>query len=346
MTRRPRKIFFWAMIFWTLILANANARQITDMTGRTVEVPEVIGKVFGTSPPATLMIYTMDPGMVAGLNFRLSAAAKPYLDPRIAELPIIGGWFGQGHVCNLETLLQKRPDVILAWMWQNLSATNEKMEQTLKPLGIPLVYIRMETLNDYPAAFRFLGELFNRPERGRALSVYTEQTLEEIRRMRAALPEGRRVSVYYAEGADGLSTECHTSIHARLIPLSGGRNVYRCNDESTRGMRKISMEQVVQYNPQVIVSHEPLFYDTVATHPKWRNIRAVKDGRVYPIPRIPFNWFDRPPSFMRLIGLKWMMTRLYPDTVSIDMIAEMRHFYRLFLNVELDEPTAEKILHP
>ncbi len=323
----------------------AGARQITDMVGRQVMVPEAIGKVYGTSPPATYMVYAFDPGMVAGLNSPLNQSEKRYIDPRMRQLPVIGGWFGRGRTANLETLLQVRPDIILIWMWQ-MSPVNEKMEQALEPLGIPVVYIVLDSLADYPAAFDFLGKLFNHQERARALCRYTEKTLEAVTRIRAAIPDPDRLWVYYAEGPDGLSTECHTSVHAQLIPLSGGENVHRCSDRSTRGMQKISMEQILQYDPQVIVSHEPLFFNRVESDPRWKNIRAVRDGRICRIPRTPFNWFDRPPSFMRLLGLKWMIHQLYPKACPFDPVAETQCFYRLFLNVSLDEAAARKLLQP
>jgi iron complex transport system substrate-binding protein len=322
---------------------SAEARQITDMAGRQVAVPEVINKVYGTSPPATCMIYALDPGLVAGLNTPFNQSEKDYLDPRLQNLPMIGGWFGQGRVANLETLLQVRPDIILVWMWQ-MSAVNEKIQQALKPLGIPVVYMLLDSLEDYPAAFRFLGDLFGLQERGQALCSYAEDTLKEVARVRATIPANERVSVYYAEGADGLSTECHTSVHAQLILLSGAENVHRCFSSNVQGMQKVSLEQVLQYDPQVIVAHEPLFFSRLEKETAWSNIRAVKDGRVYRIPRTPFNWFDRPPSFMRLLGLKWMAHQLYPSACPLDLVAETRHFYQLFLNVTLDEAAARKLL--
>jgi iron complex transport system substrate-binding protein len=135
-------------------------------------------------------------------------------------------------------------------------------------------------------------------------------------------------------------------MHAQLIPLSGGRNVHRGSESGHRGMQKISMEQVLQYDPQVIISHEPMFFTGLTTHSKWKNIRAVRDGRVYRIPRTPFNWFDRPPSFMRLLGLKWMTHHLYPERYPLDLVAETQRFYELFLNITIDEATARKILRP
>ncbi|MGD9160206.1 MAG: ABC transporter substrate-binding protein [Desulfobacteraceae bacterium] len=347
---RNKKIIQTSLIMMFMIIlmpclsgSMADAREIVDMAGRHVEVPDVIKKVYGTSPPATFMVYAIEPGMLAGLNLSLDLLDKRYLDRRIYQLPVIGGQQG-GSSPDLETMLKVQPDIILVWMWNRLSASNEKMERALKPFGIPIVYITMDSVTDYPDTFRFLGNLLNLKERADALCRYAEQTVKEVEKACSAIPEKDRVSVYYAEGADGLSTECHTSVHARLIPLSGGKNVHRCISSSPYGMQKISMEQVFKYDPEVIVSQEPLFLELIKTDAKWKNIRAVRDGRIYRIPCVPLNWFDRPPSFMRLLGLKWMTHSLYPEAYPIDIAAETRRFYKLFLNVSLDEAMSREIL--
>lgn len=324
---------------------SAEARQITDMAGRQVTVPDVIRKVYGTSPPATLMVYAMDPSLVAGLNIPIKPADTPYLDPRMATLPVVGGWFGQGRVSNVETLLALQPDIILVWWW-TYSAMDEKMAQTLKPLGIPVVYMALDRLADYPKAFDFLGKLLGREARARMLARYAQKALETADQVRAVIPAESRVSVYYAEDVDGLSTECHASVHAELITLSGGENVHRCIQRTRVGKQKISMEQVLKYDPQVIVSHETLFFSRINEDPRWQNLRAVQDGRICRIPTKPFNWFDRPPSFMRLLGLKWMMHALYPQAYPMDLIAETRSFYRLFLHVDLDDDALKELFKP
>ena len=333
------------LLILSTVCSPAHARRITDMTGRKVTVPDVITTVYGTSPPATYMVYAMDPGLVAGLNFPINPAKQAYLHPRMETLPVIGGWFGQGRVANLETLLAAKPDIILVWYWSD-TAVNEKTEQALAPLAIPVVYIVLDTLADYPAAFDFLGTLLGRGERARKLGRYAETVLAAAGRARADIPDAERLSVYYAEEADGLSTECNTSVHARLIPLSGGRNVHRCTQRTRIGRQKVSMEQVLNYDPAVIVAHDAVFLDRLATAPSWRNVRAVRGGRVYRIPTMPFNWFDRPPSFMRLLGLQWMMHRLYPDRFPLDLRAETVKFYRLFLNVDLDADALGELLGP
>ncbi len=344
MHRVATKPLVMAWVFLMAWGAAAQARQIIDMSGRQVTVPATIGKVYGTSPPTTYMIYAMDPGLVAGLNVPLTATEKRYF-ARLETLPVIGGWFGQGRTCNRETLMAVHPDVILVWWWRG-DASCDKIEQALKPLDIPFVYIVLDDLEGYAEAFAFLGRLLDRPERAATLGRYAAQTLDAAARVRTAIADDERTAVYYAEDGDGLSTECNDSVHAQLIPLSGGRNVHRCIQRVRSGRQKVSMEQVLAYDPQVIVSHNALFLDRLAGDARWRNIRAVRDGRVYRIPVEPFNWFDRPPSFMRLLGLHWMMHRLYPALYPIDIEAETLRFCRLFLDVDLDGAALRALLAP
>ena len=48
---------------------------------------------------------------------------------------------------------------------------------------------------------------------------------------------------------------------------------------------------------------------------------------------------------MRLLGIKWLFNLLHPDRFAVDMLAETRSFYRLFLGVELTEVQAMEVLN-
>ena len=109
-------------------------------------------------------------------------------------------------------------------------------------------------------------------------------------------------------------------------------------------MEKISIEQVMLYDPEVILAQEKTFVENVFHDPRWQSIRAVKNKHVHLIPRDPFNWFDRPPSFMRILGIQWLTHCLYPDRFSLDLPAETKKFYKLFLGVELDDKSLNGVL--
>ncbi|WP_321491673.1 ABC transporter substrate-binding protein [uncultured Desulfobacter sp.] len=343
--RTQFKIVFIAIVVFIWGCGFSHARQITDMQGRKVEVPEKIHSVYGTSPPVTYMLYAIAPELIGGLNFPCREKEKQYLPTRLQTLPVIGGWFGQGQTPNLETLIQVNPDVVLAWYMKN-SPICRKTEEMLIPMGFALAYISLDNLEDYPETFRFLGRLLRREERAAALADYAQKTIDKIKAVRDLIPESEKVSVYYAEGTDGLSTECDASVHAQILGLCAGKNVHICPSRTVFGLEKVSIEQVMRYAPDVILSYERSFYDAIFQDPRWQNIPAVQNKRVYQIPSASLNWFDRPPSFMRFLGAVWLINKLYPQKYPVDFVDETRKFYSLFLNVNLNRKEARDIIEP
>lgn len=339
--------FVLTVVLLLSLASGGSARTITDMAGRRVAVPDRIERAVALSPPATYLLYSVAPDLVAGLNFPLQGSEKEYTVERFKKLPVIGGMVGEGKTINLELLLKIRPDV--AFIWQrgdSFNAVNSRYERTLGRLGIPAVFVSMDRLQDYPAALLFVGDLLNRRERGERLNRYAVGALRRVERSLAGLPDNRRVSVYYAEGLDGLATEGEGSMHSELIPLCGGRNVCRLKPTSLNGQERITMEQLLLYDPDVILVKEQLCFQRIWNDPRWQRLRAVRSKRVYLVPHVPFNWFDRPPSQMRLLGLQWLTNLLHPNLYPLDMVREARAFYRLFVGWELSEREAKAVLWP
>ena len=319
------------------------AGEITDMKGRKVVVPENIKKLYAPSPYGAFMMYAIAPDLMSGLIFLPQDEDRKYLNKYLQNLPVIGSLSGESQAANLEVLLKSKPDVLIVWTGKD-TQVSEKMQKTLDTLNIPYVYVAVDTMSDYPEALRFLGKLLKREERAEKMAAYCSKTLADVNTAVSKIPASRKPKVYYAEGVDGLSTECNDSIHVELLTLAGDVDIHRCHTSSHMGMEKISLEQVILYNPDIIVAQERFFYDRVFKDPAWQQVRAVKEGRVVLIPKTPFNWFDRPPSFMRFLGLKWLTNHLYPTEYPLDIKKEIRFFYSSFLGVELDEQDVQKIL--
>ena len=320
------------------------AREITDMSGRKVVVPDRLTKVFATSPPGTYLLYAINPEIIVGVNFPTMENEKKYTVRTYRSLPVIGGIVGNGRTVNQEVLLQSNPDLIVIWDWRD-SSTNKIYEDMFTRMNIPWVYVRLDTLAEYPDALLFMGDLLNRKKRAAKLHQYVVDSIRKVRAAVAGIRPSDKLKVYYAEGFDGLATERDSSFHVELIPFAGGINVHKGEALDHYGMEHVSMEQVIAYNPDVILAKEKAFYDRVYGDARWKNIRAVQYRRVYLIPNTPFNWFDRPPSFMRLLGAKWLAHTLYPQRYHLDMVKETRAFYRLFLGIKLSEKEAREVLN-
>src|SRR5262249_28973450 len=96
------------------------------------------------------------------------------------------------------------------------------------------------------------------------------------------------------------------------------------------GLANVSIEQVLLWNPDVIITIDQDFAANVHGDPSWASVNAVRTRRVHLSPKIPFGWVDFPPSVNRLIGLWWLAKILYPDRFSEDMRALTRDFYTMF----------------
>jgi iron complex transport system substrate-binding protein len=327
-----------------MFLTCAEAAQISDMYGRSVTLPNHIARVLGASPPVTYMLYTIDPALLAGLNLPPDEDLRKFLRAETLKLPVIGGFGGPGRNFNPEVLLAVKPDMVITWPPRS-GALNPRVEQVLASAGIPYAGVKLDAMSDYPAAYEFLGGLLGRKERGKTLAAYFRSELKKLESFSARIPEKKRVSVYFAEEMDGLTTVSANSVHGEAVALAGGRNVHRGESAGSRVKDHISIEQVLSYDPEVIIAQDESFFKGIYKDPRWAGIRAVRNHRIYLIPDTPFDWMDRPPSFLRLMGAKWLASVLYPQSAKIDIASETRKFYQLFFGVSPSEQEIRGMLN-
>lgn len=319
----------------------SHAATVTDSGGRTVTVPDTIEKVFASGPPASILLYMLAPEKMTGWPNSLRESERPYVAEAYRDLPALGRLTGRGGTANLEVVLKIKPDLILDFGSVRdtyVSLADMVQEQT----GIPYILIDGRFENT-PAALRLLGRTLGLAERGEKLATYVEQTFAEIDAVVSEVPQGQRPRVYLARGPDGLETGVRGSINTEIIERAGGINV--ADAPGQKGIVRASIEQVIVANPDTIITWDRNFYDMVFKDPLWAGIEAVKRGRVYLSPTAPFGWVDRPPSLNRIIGLKWLARKFFPDRFDNgDFHETVREFYKLFYHVELSKAELERLL--
>ncbi|MCL2806784.1 MAG: ABC transporter substrate-binding protein [Coriobacteriia bacterium] len=324
----------------------AETQTIVDHAGRTIELPAQITTVYSISPVGTMLMYTFDDTMVAGLNVILSEEEKTYLTDHYVNLPHLGGWYGQGNQGNVEEIIKNAPDMVLS-TGLNQSFV-EQAEELQDQLGIPVVIVK-DGLSDLAESYRFLGELFDQEARGEELARYIDNSIALANEIASQVPEDERVRVYYAEEQDGLHTDPAGSTHSQLIELCGGINVAECELLPGYGRTAVSIEQVLTWDPELIICcvdngrPDSSSYHTVLSDEKWSTIQAVRDNHVYQTPLLPQNWFDRPPSVNTIIGIKWTLYLLYPDRIDFDIKQEAKDYYELFYHVKLTDKDVDAI---
>ncbi len=312
----------------------------TDSTGRQVELPRHLTRVASAGPIANIMLYAIKPEVIVGWSSAPSNTAKKYIAEEYWELPEYGRFYGSTGDFNREALMASAPEVIVdvgEWDEEYKAALDALQEQ----IGIPVILIE-ENLEQTPDAYRTLGKLLEEEERGELLAAYCEEVVTEARTKAASIPEEDRVRIYYGQD-DGLSAMLSGTIHAQIYELVGGVVVADAeNVQVQQGGGTVSMEQLMVWDPDVIMFAQGSIYDTVGEDPTWSALTAVRSGSYYEIPVEPYNWLGRPPGPNRMIGIRWLGNLLYPELYDCDIAREVKDYFSLFYRYELsDEEVAE-----
>jgi len=316
-------------------------RTMVDSTGRKVTLPARIERVFVAGPPASVLAYTLARDPMVGWVRTPSPAEKEFLAAPARDLPETGRLTGRGDTVSLERLVAAKPDMVLDFGSTSdtfVSLANRVQDQT----GIPYVVIdgRFAATT---SSLKLAAEILGRVERGAALAAYAEKAFAQVDGVLTRVPTDKRPRVYLARGAEGLETGSRGSINTEIIERAGGINVA----EGLGGSGNISnasLEQIIAWQPDIVITLDRNFFNSVRSKPGWDQVRAVTNKRVYLAPNLPWGWIDGPPSLNRLIGLRWLLSIFYPAEAGLDLKAETKTFYDLFYGVNVTDDQLARLL--
>jgi iron complex transport system substrate-binding protein len=316
-------------------------RTVVDSAQRRVEVPDRIERVVAAGPPASVLLTILAPEKMVGWNRQPLPEDLPYLPPVARNLPEIGRLTGRGGTANLEVVMAAKPDLIIDF--GSVSDTYVSLaDRVQNQTGIPYILIDGRFANTL-SAVQLLGNILGVDQRAGELTRRMEEILRDVDRAKAAVPPDARPRVYLARGNRGLETGNRGSINTEIIERAGAINVVD-GGPLLGGLTNVSLEQVVAWNPDTIVTVDPSVADYIRSEPSWSQIDAVRRGRVFLSPRLPYGWVDSPPSLNRLVGLQWLARLLYPERFSEDIRDIARSFYRQFYQVDLSGSELDRLL--
>ena len=334
--------FLGAGFLATICVSSAMAgRMVVDSSGRRVEVPDRIERVIAAGPPASVLVTILAPEKLIGWNRKPPPEELPYLPPVVRNLPEIGRLTGRGGTANLEVVMAAKPDLIVDF--GSVSDTYVSLaDRVQSQTAIP--YLLVDGRFDATlSAVRLLGGILGVGPRAEQLAGRMEDILRDVDRVTATLPQAARPRVYLSRGTRGLETGNRGSINTEIIERVGAINVVE-GGAPRGGLSNVSLEQVVAWNPDSIVTVDPAVADYVRTDASWSQIDAVRKDRVFLSPRLPYGWVDAPPSLNRLIGAQWLTRLLFPGRFSGDVRDVARDFYRQFYQVDLTGPEIDRLL--
>ena len=250
--------------------------------------------VLAAGQPAAVLVWSLAPERLLGWPRRPLAEGLAALPDAAAALPQLGALTGGGGPADLEAMAALRPALVLDYGDADPAyvALGQRLEARL---GAPWRLIDGALIRT-PDALLQAGAALNVGERSRLLADRAEVILSRWSGL------GNGPTFYYARGTDGLETAFAGSLNTEVFEGAGWTNLAT----GGRDVGPVAREQIVAWDPEVIVTLSPAFARTAADDPLWRTRRDGKRRRLLLLPEAPFGWIDRPPSINRLIGCDWL----------------------------------------
>ncbi len=237
---------------------------IVDDLGRTVTVDSPPSRIVALVPSITDLILAL------GESDRLVARTRYDTDPRLAALPAVGG----GLDPNIEAIIALRPDLVVVW-----PGADQPLIGQLDAAGIAVYGAGSQSLEDQERHTRQIGRLLGVEARADSLLAHLDSSFAALATALAGVPV---ISALYVAWHDPPMTTGPGTFVDSIMSVAGGRNIF---DDATSDWPQVNMEEIVSRDPDVLILPVPVTGDSgaiawVHQTPGWRDLRAVRTGRV------------------------------------------------------------------
>ncbi len=313
---------------------------ITDMLGRKVTMPRTIHRVLALHPIPTGLLAIMAPQAQVSVDSVFQRSLKTHGSlyttdeyERLTHLPVTGVYF---NGMSAEQILELHPDVVITMVGD--SNIDREQQQT----GIPFFAVSKAPTSSYETTIRLVGQIVGEQKRADEMADFWAKTVQSVEDT-AAKASRHPTVMYVGKNANTLGVPGRNTVFGSSIDTAGGQNV---GDQlpaafASRESNTVSIEQVVRWNPDVIIASRAATREEIMTNPQWSTLRAVQAGHVY-TPRA-FAGLDGLQAVLGMVWVQGVLLQGDDSTAEAHLTPVMQSYYKLFYGHAL---TAEQIAEP
>lgn len=305
--------------------------KITDAAGREVVLEKPAEKIVsGYYITTSMMIALGIEDKLVGIEAK--AASRPIYKltaPELLDLPNVG----TAKEFNLEGCISLEPDLVV------LPKKLAEQAETLSDMGIATLVVNPENTQLLMETISMIGQAAGVEEQAEKLISYYDTKLVELEGIAGKKTD--KPSVYIAGTGSVLTAATPAMYQNSVIETAGGLNV--ANDLTDKGWANISYEQLVAYNPDilVIIPEADFTKEDVVNDKQLAEINALKNGQVYEMPGDFEAWDSPVPS--GILGCMWLSSIINEDAYPFDtFVNEAADFYKEFYHVDIDRSLITK----
>ena len=294
-----------------IVIGGRASFMLNDAVYLFPDAPERVLALSEATQAASAFVNLIDPEAEAKTRFRSDAAA--------------------------EEIAAAQPDLVLL-----KSYMQDPVGHALEQLGIPVVYLDLETPDQYQRDLATLGQLLGESKHAQEVWDYYAGILGRVAKGTDGLTEMQRPRVlllqYTSKGGDvAFSVPPAGWIQTQMVTLAGGVPVWT-EAAGGGGWVVVNLEQIAAWNPDQIylISYFSSAVDVVArlqADPQWSELDAVRAGQLIPFAGDLHSW-DQPDTRWGL-GLLWLAQHIQPERFAdVDMHAEVYRFFGTYYGLD------------
>lgn len=319
---------------------DVKTRIITDCIGRKVEVPVKINRIACLCPESGYALAMFDQGnkivaVVGGLKRDLILTD---MYPKIKDLPVPKA----SGAINIEELVRTNPDIV--FVKKDTSSSVAEVEKMNKS-KIPFLVVDFNSMKEQQYAVKMIAEVVGADAEAEKYNNYYQNCINRVQERVKNIPPQERVKVYHSIN-EATRTDIRGSLSGDWMQATGAINV-----STTGGLKPLegkyfaSLEQILLWNPDVILVNELGVADYILTNKQWSSLNAVKNRKVLQLPNGISRW-GHPSSPETPLAILWTAKTIYPDRFEdLDMMKETKSFYKEFYGLQLSDEVVNQILY-
>ncbi|MGB8252855.1 MAG: ABC transporter substrate-binding protein [Anaerolineaceae bacterium] len=316
----------------------AAALTITDGLDRTVSFEKMPERIVVAGKATALMVNTLYAFPEAATRIVAIENRSQSPDKFISLLdPALTGKLTIEKNAGPEAIAPTRPDVVIL-----KSSMKEKLGDPLEQLGIKVVYVDLETPDQFYRDVRVLGALLDNTARAEEIVSYYEGRVSMVTdALKDLTPEEKHPILLLQHSIEdnviAFSVPPAAWMQTILTEMAGGTPVWK--DSATgSGWEVVTLDQIAAWNPFgiAIVDYGGGASEAVAAikaDPTWQSLEAVKSNHIYAFPMDYLSWDQPDPRW--ILGFTWIATSLHADKFpGFDITTEVISFYKTMYGLD------------
>ncbi|WJY26251.1 ABC transporter substrate-binding protein [Sporosarcina trichiuri] len=266
--------------------ASVQTSQSLDVNENgTIEFQDAAGETvsFEEAPASAAALSGGDLDMLLALG--ANVVGRPSSQgPAADELKEIQE-IGNPHQPNFEKIAEVHPDVLVA------SASFKQHAANLEAQGTKVVYTAANSVDDILQTIGNFGQMLGKQDEAEELTMQIEDKMDQA----AGQAEKRGVKTLLVYGAPGsYLAALPNSLSGDLLERAGGENIASDlpKEDNYPQYASLSTEKIIERNPEAVmlITHgdpeavKSAFEGEMAKNPAWKNLDAVKNGKVTVLP--------------------------------------------------------------